>query len=1230
VAAYNFNEGSGTTVADATGNGNTGAIAGATWTASGKYGAALTFNGSSSWVTINDVTSLHLTNGMTLEAWVKLTTITGWQAVIIKEMPSDLCYALYAGSDQNQPDAALNTRADLNVYATAGLTANTWAHLAATYDGANVGVYINGTLVQTVPDTGNLAASTSPLRIGGDSVWGEYLNGVIDEVRVYNRALSVTEIQTDMNTPINSSPQTGLTAAPGTFTLTSAGATQALTVTATYANGSTQNVTSSATYSSNNTAVTTVSTAGVVTAVANGSATITASFGGFNATASATVNIPPPTQTGLTLAPSSFTLTSTGATQPLTATATYSNGSTQQVTASATYSSNNTAAATVSTSGVVTAVANGSATITASYGGFTASAVVMVNTTVTQTGLTVAPTSFTFTSVRATQPLTVTATFSNGSTQNVTSTATYSSNNTAVATVSGAGVVTAVASGTATITASSGGFNATATATVNTATATGLVAAYSFNEGTGGTVADSSGNGNTGFLSGAIWTTGGRFGGALSFDGSTNWVTVNDASSLDMTAAVTIEAWVNPRALPSWHAVAIKEQTSDLVYGLYANTSQDHANGTINIGGNDVAVDYDAEDTQVPLNNWTHLAVTFDGSILRLYFNGTLVNSVSHVGKMPVSAGPLRIGGDSIWGEYFNGLIDEVRIYNRALSAAEIQADMNTPINPPALTGLTASPANFTLPAVGALQRLTVTATIAGGLTQEATTNTGIAYSSSNPAVATVNAAGLVKAVGNGVATIMATYLGFPTNVTATVAVTSDPTQVGQWTAPFDMGVVAVNLILMRTGKILLYGGPISSGKDARVFDPSSGVITPTPNNATDIFCSGNVAMSDGRILVVGGYDATNNITGTNDVNIFDPATQQWTSAPKMAYRRWYPTATELPDGRILVTSGSNNCWAYRCLSDDPEIYNPTTNTWTTLSTAELPFWYYPFGFLLTDGRFLVGGTSEQPTVTRALNVASQMWTTIDASLPDGASAAMYAPNKIVKSGSSYDAGISSALASNTTYVLDMNSSSPAWQKTAPMAAPRAYHNLTVLPDGSVLATGGELTVDGTNSSNAVYQAELWSPASQTWKTMALEQTPRMYHSTALLMPDGRVLAAGGGSVYPATDYSSGEYFSPPYLFNGARPSITNVPASIRYGTNFAVQTPDAASITSVALIRLGAVTHQFNEEQHFLNLGFLTGSGSLTVQAPANANQAPPGYYMLFILNSNGVPSIAPIIQLH
>jgi Concanavalin A-like lectin/glucanases superfamily/Bacterial Ig domain/Abnormal spindle-like microcephaly-assoc'd, ASPM-SPD-2-Hydin len=211
VAAYGFAEGAGPTVADSSGNGNAGTISGATWTTQGKFGSALVFGGTTAVVTVPDAASLRLTTGMTLEAWVYPTwALTNWSTVVMKEQPGALVYTLYAGSPANRPNVYLNTATDASgergSTGPSALPLNTWSHLAGTYDGATLRLYLNGVLVASQAVTGAMVSSTGALRIGGNGVWGEYFGGRIDEVRIYNRALSAAEIQRDMTTPVGGPP----------------------------------------------------------------------------------------------------------------------------------------------------------------------------------------------------------------------------------------------------------------------------------------------------------------------------------------------------------------------------------------------------------------------------------------------------------------------------------------------------------------------------------------------------------------------------------------------------------------------------------------------------------------------------------------------------------------------------------------------------------------------------------------------------------------------------------------------------------------------------------------------------------------------------------------------------------------------------------------------------------------------------------------------------------------
>jgi hypothetical protein len=225
-------------------------------------------------------------------------------------------------------------------------------------------------------------------------------------------------------------------------------------------------------------------------------------------------------------------------------------------------------------------------------------------------------------------------------------------------------------------------FATPATATTYTATfvpsaaPAGLVAAFGLDAGAGSTVADSSGRGNGGSVSGATWTSSGRFGSALSFDGVNDWVTVADSASLDLGSGMTVEAWVRPSRLGGWRTVVFKERVGGVVYGLDADAAGGRPLGQVDIGGERNAVG----SASLPLNAWSHLAVTFDGSVVRLFVNGVQAGSLPFVGSMAASTGPLRLGGNGVWGEWFAGLIDEVRVYNRALTTSEIQRDMQAPV----------------------------------------------------------------------------------------------------------------------------------------------------------------------------------------------------------------------------------------------------------------------------------------------------------------------------------------------------------------------------------------------------------------------------------------------------------------------------------------------------------------------------------------------------------------------
>ena len=448
--------------------------------------------------------------------------------------------------------------------------------------------------------------------------------------------------------------------------------------------------------------------------------------------------------------------------------------------------------------------------------------------------------------------------------------------------------------------------------------------------------------------------------------------------------------------------------------------------------------------------------------------------------------------------------------------------------------------------------------------------------------------------------------------------------QIGQWEGPFDWPIAAVHAVLQPTGEVLIFE-IVGGGQSAQLWDPITDAFTPIPV-ASNVHCGGHAALSDGRTIFIGGQTNPCCNTGIPDTNLFDPITQNWGPVADMNFARWYPTATALADGRVLATAG----WiTLGQVAETPEVYDPQTDTWTALTNLGTPVTTatgnaYIFMFLLPDGSVLKAGPD---IATARIDVDAQTYIPVGDSIIDGHSAVMYRPGEIIKSGTYGDLGNPDPVHGRTV-VVDMNQTTPAWREVASMEFARSYHNLVVLPDGTVLVIGGEQTTNGQNVAAAVYDAELWDPNTETWSTMASMQRPRLYHSEGLLLPDGRVLALGGN--WPPYLEANAEIYSPPYLFKGPRPVITSAPAEIQYGLNFFVEAPDASTIALVSLLRLGAPTHGFDQNQRFVPLTFSETADGLDVQASADSNIAPPGYYMFFIVNANGVPSVAEFVAVN
>ncbi|MBV9563864.1 MAG: DUF1929 domain-containing protein, partial [Bradyrhizobium sp.] len=472
--------------------------------------------------------------------------------------------------------------------------------------------------------------------------------------------------------------------------------------------------------------------------------------------------------------------------------------------------------------------------------------------------------------------------------------------------------------------------------------------------------------------------------------------------------------------------------------------------------------------------------------------------------------------------------------------------------------------------------------------------------------------------------------------------------QDGHWEAVIRLPNVPVHSHLLPNGKVLFWGrrvdlkGDMDQQQcDVYLLDPNTAethkVSSPTlpDESPVNLFCSGHALLADGRLFVAGGHLTDGH--GVNQASLYDWEHDAWTPLPPMNHGRWYPTVTLLADGGVLVTSGTFAEGAGPVqLNDVPQIWSAETG-WRSLNGEVLSL--YPRMHVLANDRVFVAGTDP---VSHVLDPRSGEWS----SAPNRANgdrqyapAVSYAPGKIIYIGGGNDPPTNVPTARSE--IIDFDENNAAWQATMPMSQPRRQHNATVLPDGTVLVTGGTKGggFDGgfndLGPGQPVHEAELWSPSNGHWTPLAAEAEDRCYHSTALLLPDGRVLSAGGGEYNPngnpirAEDvHTSAQIFNPPYLFRGARPIIDGAPVQAEYGTDVVIRCSGAPPLRAT-LVKPGSVTHSLDTNQRCVELKLATNGKQATLTLPANSAICPPGFYMMFLLSAEGVPSVAHFIRL-
>ncbi|SAL67382.1 oxidase [Caballeronia udeis] len=486
--------------------------------------------------------------------------------------------------------------------------------------------------------------------------------------------------------------------------------------------------------------------------------------------------------------------------------------------------------------------------------------------------------------------------------------------------------------------------------------------------------------------------------------------------------------------------------------------------------------------------------------------------------------------------------------------------------------------------------------------------------------------------------------------------VTAQTVPPSQWSAPISLPLVPVAAANLPNGKVLVWsadspldftGGEVNLSKHQNnggtytaIFDPTTGTSTQAfvTNIGHDMFCPGIANLPNGDIFVTGGSSSAK-------VSDFNPASGQWTSQKQMNIARAYHGSVTLSNGDVFVLGGSwnggqggksgetwsNSGWKENTVVTanwgDPDV----TNDAAGIYRADNHMWL----FADSNGLVFHAGPSRAMQWIGTAGTGS-MSTSVNRGADNDAmtgNAVMYDVRKILAVGGapSYE----NAYATSNATLIDISSGAANTRTIAPMSYQRAFANSVALPSGEVVVVGGQTYPQPFSDDNAILTPEIWSPATETFRPLAAQAVPRTYHSIALLLPDGRVLSGGGGLCGGcSTNHTNVEILTPPYLLNpdgspASRPKILSAPTSASLGASISVSTD--RTVSAFALMRLSSVTHSLNNEQRRVPLSFSASrAGQYVLNIPGDSGVAVPGYYMLFALDANGVPSVSSTIRIH
>jgi hypothetical protein len=512
----------------------------------------------------------------------------------------------------------------------------------------------------------------------------------------------------------------------------------------------------------------------------------------------------------------------------------------------------------------------------------------------------------------------------------------------------------------------------------------------------------------------------------------------------------------------------------------------------------------------------------------------------------------------------------------------------------------------------------------------------------------------------------------------------TDPIIYGEWEPiQYRFKYLPVHVALLHTGKVLAFGG---SGNDpkylkhphpAEIFEPDevgkhNGNVYEISNADIkgDIFCAGHSFLQDGKLLVVGGTFKYDNslfgipfppFRGMDNAHIFDPKTLTWKQILNMKNSRWYPTCVMNSDGSVLVMAGLTKNFPWVFLNKIEILENGQHWKYIDEINRWLPL--YPRLHLLPNGEIFYAGSfnthytfpfSVKGFPSATLNIKTKRWHTIgnpnNTNREEGTTVLLplvppeYTTKVLLIAGGTPQGND----AIPDVEIIDFSEKKPQYKEFAKLKHPRYYVYPVILPDKSILVLGGKVGKKGhlhddmshqhnhdhgdgelSHHPDAVLEPELLDPETNMWHPMADMKVDRLYHSNALLLPDGRIMTAGSNPQRTENELRI-EVFKPPYLFRGERPIIKRCNTEIDYNQKLEIETDNSEEIKEICLIRPSSTTHCVNTEQRYVGLEFEIKSRTIiNANIPDSPNLAPPGYYMLFIIDNKVVPSIACFIKI-